>query len=177
MKAICEFGGKIRHYADSAAHRNRYPFFIPDSSREWTARVCPAIKISRLGTHISRKFASRYYDSVAAVVMFVPSDVAADIVKADERYFVCDSAYCIGDSVAVGVQETVHNISAGGNELIFTAESLKADEVVSQLSEYATLKMGDLIIFGDKCFNLSIKEGDTLTVRLDGEDSVEVKIK
>lgn len=177
MKAICDFGERMRHFADSSAHRNRYPFFIPDTSVEWCAKICPAIKISRLGTHIARKFASRYYDSIAPAVIFMPSDAADDFANADERHFVCDSAYCLGDSVAIGAQDTEHIISTGDRQLIFTAQTLNVDEIVSKLSEFATLKMGDIVIFGDSGFNININEGEQLTVKLDDADSIDVKIK
>ncbi|MDE5595332.1 MAG: hypothetical protein K2I89_07150 [Muribaculaceae bacterium] len=177
MKAICDFGERMRHFADSSAHRNRYPFFIPDTSVEWCAKICPAIKISRLGTHIARKFASRYYDSVAPAVIFMSSAAADDFANADERYFVCDSAYCLGDSVAIGGQETEHIISIGDKHLNFTTQTLNADEIVSKLSEFATLKMGDLVIFGNNGFNISINVGEQLTVKLDGADSIDIKIK
>lgn len=177
MKAICCLGDRLRHFADSSAHRNRHPFFIPDASAEWVARICPAIKISRLGTHISRKFASRYYDSYAAVVMFMPSSEAVDFANADERFFICDSAYCVGDSTEIGTKDAEHVISAEGKEVRFTVETLGVDETVSRLSEFSTLKMGDLIIFAENSFDIAIREGDQLTVETDGREAVDVKIK
>lgn len=177
MKTICDFGERLRHYADSSAHRNRYPFFIPDTSTSWSVKVCPALKISRLGTHISQKFATRYYDTVSAVALFMPTELSRNFADADERYFVCDSAYCPGDSVPVGTSETDHVISVGDKAMIFSAETLGANKKVSDLSKFATLKMGDLIIFADHALDLNISEGSQLTVSLDGNESVDVKIK
>ena len=177
MKTICDFGERLRHYADSSAHRNRYPFFIPDTSMEWSVKVCPAIKISRLGTHISRKFASRYYDTVSAVALFLPTKLSAEFADADERYFVCDSGYCPGESTPIGTPDTEHVISVEDKVLTFSMATLGADEKVSELSKFTTLKMGDLIIFANHALDLGISEGSQLTVSLDGKESVDVKIK
>ena len=177
MKAICDFGGRLRHYADSSAHRNRYPFFIPDTSAEWSVKICPAVKINRLGTHISEKFAPRYYDAVSAVALFMPSVSAADFANADERYFLCDSAYCCGELAAVGEADKDHVIQVGDKELTFSLASLSVDKKISELSKFVTLKIGDLLIFAEHSVDVNINEGGLLSVSLDGEEVIDVKIK
>lgn len=177
MKVICDYGGKLRHYADSSAHRNRYPYFLPDTSGRRAVRLSPAIKISRLGTHIAEKFASRYYDSFVVAAMFFPEEVAGRAEAADESIYISDSAYCVGDPVAVDAPDVEHTIALSDRRLVFSASSLTVDKRVSEMSKYATLKMGDLIIFADVSLDAIVAEGDMIDVKLDGTSVIELKIK
>ena len=177
MKAILIDGNRARHYADSAQQRNRQPWFVPDEGCKWVAVVCPAVRISRLGTHIAPKFAGRYYNEAAALCLFMPKDVSCDPMTADERYFMMDSAYCVGDFRPAGSADTVHVISADGREITFTMSDLDADRAVSGLSDFMTLKMGDLVIFGNRSMTVGLVENGRLDVALDGVLSVEWRIK
>lgn len=178
MKAICLTGGRMRHYADSAFHRNRHPLFVADTAVGWSIAICPAIKISRLGTHIAAKFASRYYDSLVPVCLFMPTDDITDIAAAPESRFVMDSALCVGDPVAVAAPDAPHCLTDNADSrLIFTAADLAADLAVSRLSQIATLKMGDLIIFADRSICRPLAVGSRLRVSLDGLDSIDIAVR
>ena len=177
MKALFVCGDRLRHFADSAQQRNGQAWFIPDTGVEWVAVVCPAIKITRLGTHIAQKFAGRYFDSISAACIFMPATAADNIADASERFFICDSAYCIGDSVGSDDAATVHKIVVGDESLSFSCADLEVDRIISELSRFSTLKMGDLIIFGDRSLVSKVAEGDRIEVTIDGERSVSLRIK
>lgn len=177
MKALFVCGDRIRHFADSAQQRNGQAWFIPDTGVEWVAVVCPAIKITRLGTHIAQKFAGRYFDSISAACIFMPASAAVNIADAPERFFFCDSAYCIGGCVGCEEAATVHKIVVGDETLSFSCADLGVDRIISELSRFSTLKMGDLIIFGDRLLVCKVGEGDRVEAAIDGERSVSLRIK
>ncbi|MDE6239297.1 MAG: hypothetical protein K2M54_04825 [Muribaculaceae bacterium] len=177
MKALFVCDGRLRHFADSSLQRNGQPWFMPDISKEWVAIVCPGIKITRLGTHIAAKFAGRYYESICAVTLFLPAREAVSPSEAPERFFVSDSAYCIGEGVTVGEKEQLHEINVGEKSLKFSSDSLGVDTAISDISKFVTLKIGDVIIFGDERMDLSVAEGDRLEVAIDGERAIELRIK
>lgn len=177
MKAVLTDGKTMRHYADSSQQRNGQAWFLPDESRLWVALICPAVKICRLGTHIAPKFAGRYYDSLAAACIFLPADKAYDPLRADERFFLMDATYCVGDFLPVGEYDRVHRISVGDGTMEFSAAQYEVDSKVSELSEFSTLKMGDLLIFVSDAIAVDLAENDRLEVTIDDSPSVILKIK
>lgn len=178
MKAIYVKGGHIRHFADSSQQRNGQAWFLPETDAKWSAIVCAAIKITRLGTHIAEKFAGRYYERLSAVSIFLPADLSGDASTAAERYFLRDSAYCIGEGGAAGGPESRHEISSSGQNITFNFGSTGVDRIISDVSEFTTLKMGDIIILGDVALPpVALCEGDRSEVFIDGEKVIDLRIK
>lgn len=176
MKALGIFGNDFRLYADSAVHRNHQPLFLPELSGGWKAVICPAIKISRLGTHLSHRFAGRYYDSVGVAAIFVPASVN-QIPTLDEKYFAMDSAYAVGEFIEIGSPQMPHTISFGDKSISFSIEDLKVDDCLCRLSEFMTLKMGDLLMFAHKSFETSLNINDTIDIDINSTQSLYFKIK
>lgn len=177
MKTIFVSGERLRHFADSSLQRNGQVWFVPDTDRQWVAAIYPAIKITRLGTHIAEKFAGRYYDSVSAVSIFIPESLVEALADVPEHFFISDSAYCLGDGCEAGAADTIHDISAGGQTLTFSCGELGVDRIISEISRFATLKMGDLIIFGSRGLVSRLTEGNRFEVALDGQRSIDLRIK
>ena len=177
MKVIVKNGERLRHFADSSAQRNGQPWFMPDMPTGWAAIVCPAIRISRLGTHISRKFAERYYDAVSAAIMFMPAEFSSDVTRADESFFVRDSGYSMGTSAEAVDKSAVHVISIDDRSLDFSCVGVGFDEMVSEVSGICTLKMGDIIIDTSHSIVVDVAEGHHLAVELDGQSCLDLRIK
>lgn len=174
MKALSIFPDKFRLYADSSAHRNYHPAFLPDTDGGWTALVCPYVRISRLGMNISQKFASRYYDSVGGACIFVPTTHKDDIASLDERYFAMDSAFTAGECIAPTPEIT---LSAFGRELPVDLTALGIDSTISGLSRYMTFRMGDILMFPTCSLSVPVIEGDHLTASISGLLCIDIKIK
>lgn len=174
MKALCILSEGFRLYADSSAHRNHHPVFLPDTDGGWSAVICPFVRISRLGMNISEKFAARYYDSAGGACLFMPTDGAGDPGSLDERYFAMDSAFTAGETVDAG-QTAV--LSAMGRELTVDVTALCVDRTIADLSRHMTFKMGDLLIFHSHSIKTSIAEGDRITATIDGHPCIDIKIR
>lgn len=174
MKALSIFPDKFRLYADSSAHRNFHPAFLPDCDGGWTALVCPYVRISRLGMNISEKFAGRYYDSVGVACIFVPTAHKDEIASLEERYFAMDSAFTAGECVAPA---PVITISAFDQELTVDLPSLGIDSTIAGLSRYMTFRMGDMLMFPASSLSAPVVEGDHLTAFISGLLSIDIKIK
>lgn len=177
MKAICLFKEGFRLYADSAAHRNCQPIFLPDFDGGWIARICPAVRISRLGMHISRKFASRYYDAVSVAAMIVPRPMASDPFAMPERFFAMDSAYAVGCWQPLPPTESAICLSCDDRLLDFSIDGLDVDSHVHCLSEFMTFKTGDILLFADPSCEIGISEGDRLSVLYGQEKILDLKIR
>ncbi len=174
MKALCILPEGFRLYADSSAHRNNHPVFLPDTEGGWTAIVCPYARISRLGMNISEKFASRYYDSVGGACLFVPTRHADNLSAADECFFAMDSAFTAGETTDPLKPST---LSAMGAQLKIDTAELGIDSVIARLSRHMTFRMGDLLIFAKHGIHSAITEGDRVTASLDGNPCIDIKIK
>lgn len=177
MKALCIANGKFRLYADSSVHRNNQPVFLPEIDGSWVACVCPAVKISRLGMHISEKFASRYYDSVSAACLFLPKDLSDKLIDMPERYFVMDSAFSTGEWTKIDSPDHQFIITCREAEMQFSASSLKVDRAIVEMSTFMTFKMGDMLIFADNPLIFDIAEGEKISTLLNGSPCFEMKIK
>lgn len=178
MKTVAIFDHGFRLYADSAAHRTNQPVFLPGNPDDWTALICPAVKISRLGTHISPKFAQRYYDSVAAACLFVPSDKTEDPYRLDERYFAMDSAFATGLWTPIENHAAQMALSCGNESSNFTLDSLGVDTAISEMSQFMTLKMGDIFLFAAQPLGIKLKAEYRLLADIDGHTpGIDIKIK
>ena len=61
--------------SDSSLLVNRKPLFVPERVTDLQALPCIVLRVSRLGKCIAPRFASRYYDAVAAGVDFFAADL------------------------------------------------------------------------------------------------------
>jgi 2-keto-4-pentenoate hydratase/2-oxohepta-3-ene-1,7-dioic acid hydratase in catechol pathway len=143
---------------DSALLRKNLPFYIPSFTNNLHHEVELVIKIDKVGKNISEKFAHRYYSSVGLGIDFTARDVQ-DKLKAKglpwekAKAFDCSAAI---SEVFIPLSELEKgNINfsldingetrqkGNSNQMIFSF-----DELVSHISNYFTLKIGDLIYTG-----------------------------
>ena len=110
--------------ADSALLNNGKPFFIPDHLGRIEYETEVVVRISKLGKTIPQRFAHRYYD---AVTVGIDIQKFRDIQALHFRLDLNDKT----------VQEGC------------TSDMLyKVDEIISYISQYFTLKTGDLLYTG-----------------------------
>lgn len=175
MKALALYNGSFRLYADSAAHRDRHPLFLPDNDSGWMVCICPCIRLSRLGMNIARQFAHRYYDSIGVAALLLPKRNNLDFASLDERYFAMDQAFTVGDLFPADTQITAE---AFGQTIRFDATALCADEAIASLSKFMTFKTGDMLFFADFASICStIAEGDEIVASINTQKCIDVKIK
>ena len=143
---------------DSALLVNNKPFFIPDFSKEIHHEVEIVIKLGRLGKNIQQKFASRYYDEVTTGIDFTARDlqrICKDQGKPWEIAKGFDGSAVLGEFIPLGKLENRKEISfrldINGKtvQLGNTRDMLfNIDRVIEYVSQYVTLKMGDMIYTG-----------------------------
>jgi 2-keto-4-pentenoate hydratase/2-oxohepta-3-ene-1,7-dioic acid hydratase in catechol pathway len=156
----------VRTVADSALLRSGDPLFVADHLGRWSGRVCPAVRLSRLGTNIPLKAAGRYFDSYAPVLTVSPlagethpegiSDIADRSVAAGEW----TPAEELGDG------PTEMTVRVGGSSLSGRGEGLRSlfERTIHELSRYCTFKTGDILI---------VETGSTASFELVPDTSVE----
>ena len=143
---------------DTAILLKKQPFFIPDFSNDLHHEVEVLVKINRLGKHIDKKFAYKYYDEIGLGIDFTARDLQNKLKEKGlpwEKAKAFDGAAVIGDWIPVQDIKDVNAIkfSLQKNDNIVqmgnTSHMLwKIDEIIEYVSKYFTLKIGDIIFTG-----------------------------
>jgi len=161
IKELGNQGGKdpvIFMKPDSAILKDGKPFFIPDFSKEVHYETELVVRINRLGKNISTRFASRYYDALTVGIDFTARDLQRKFVGNGDPWELCkgfDSSAAIGTFVPVeqfaDIQNLHFHLTIDDREVQrgCTADMLfKVDEIISYVSQFVTLKIGDLLFTG-----------------------------
>lgn len=167
---------------------HKHPFYIP----EWTSEVHHelelVVKIDRLGKCISKEHAPRYYNEVSVGLDMTARDVQAQL-KADghpwERAKAFDGSAVVGKFMplaALGgdVQNLQFSLRNQARELQHgrTSEMLfSVDNLIAEVSQFMTLKVGDLLFTGTPAGVSKVNSGDRLVGALEGHDLFAVNIK
>jgi len=144
--------------ADSSVLPKKQPFFIPDFSNDVHHEVEILVKINKLGKHIDKKFAHKYYDEIGLGIDFTARDVQNYLKTKGlpwEKAKSFDGSAVIGDWMPKNKFADVNNIDfclekngkvvQQGN----TSYMLwKIDEIIEYASKYFTVKIGDIIFTG-----------------------------
>jgi 2-keto-4-pentenoate hydratase/2-oxohepta-3-ene-1,7-dioic acid hydratase in catechol pathway len=143
---------------DTSILLKKQPFFIPDFSDDVHHEVEVLIKINRVGKHISKKFAHKYYDEIGLGIDFTARDLQAQLKAKGlpwEKAKAFDGAAVIGEWLPKKNFDNINNLnfSLKKNEEIVqngnTSLMLwKIDEIIEYVSKYFTLKIGDIIFTG-----------------------------
>lgn len=143
---------------DSAILLKKHPFVIPEFSKDVHYEVEILVKIKKIGKYIDKKFAHTYYDEIGLGIDFTARDLQSDLKAKGlpwEKAKAFDGAAVIGkwlskntfgnvDDIAFTLQKNGTVVQDGN-----TAQMLwKIDELISYVSQYFTLKIGDIIFTG-----------------------------
>ncbi len=143
---------------DCALLKDGKPFFIPDFSSEMHYETELVVKIDRLGKNIAERFAHRYYKEVTVGIDFTARDLQR---KFREKGLPWELSKSFDNSAAVGefvplekigeVNNLNFHLEINGQQVQkgCTADLLfSVDKIIAYISQYVTLKIGDLIFTG-----------------------------
>lgn len=143
---------------DSSLLKKNKPFFLPGFSNDIQYELEVVVKISKLGKSISPKFAPRYYDEITAGIDITARDIQTRLSKSMLPWEISkgfDGSAPLGDFIPVSSAGDIRNLDfrleindvivqqANTSDMIFAV-----DELISYISQYFTLKTGDLIFTG-----------------------------
>ncbi|HBF87736.1 MAG TPA: 2-hydroxyhepta-2,4-diene-1,7-dioate isomerase [Bacteroidales bacterium] len=171
---------------DSAILRKNAPFFIPDFSNEIHHELELVVKINRIGKNIPVKFASRYFDEITLGVDFTARDIQREMRKTGMPWEIAkafDGSAPIGDFVSTNEISDINNASfhlLKNGEMVQKGNTenllFKIDEIISHVSKYFTLKIGDLIFTGTPSGVGKVEVGDRLQAYLEDKKIMDFKI-
>ncbi|WP_237276169.1 fumarylacetoacetate hydrolase family protein [Tenacibaculum ovolyticum] len=171
---------------DSAILPKKMPFFIPAFSDDIHYEVEVLVKINKVGKHISPKFAHKYYDEIGLGIDFTARDVQAKCKEKGlpwEKAKAFDGSAVIGefypkeefnlDSISFQLHKNDKVVQDGNTDSMLW----KIDELISYVSQYFTLKKGDVIFTGTPVGVGKVEENDTLTGVIEDKKAFHIKIK
>ncbi|KGO87568.1 2-hydroxyhepta-2,4-diene-1,7-dioate isomerase [Flavobacterium rivuli WB 3.3-2 = DSM 21788] len=172
---------------DTAVLQKQFPFVIPEFSNEVHHEIELVVKINKVGKYIDAKFAHKYYDEVTVGIDFTARDLQ-DKLKAKglpwEKAKAFDGSAVIGDFVPKTDFESLDNVNlqltSNGNIVQNgNTQSMlwKVDELIAEISQYFTLKTGDVIFTGTPKGVAKVSPGDVLEGFLEDKKLFKVQVK
>jgi len=165
---------------ETAILLKKHPFFIPEHSTEVHHEIEVVVKINRLGKHIEPRFAHKYYNEIALGIDFTARDVQK-ICK--EKGLPWEKAKAFDGSAAVSRFFKLSDLDTPISNIDFHLDINKrtvqkgntkdmlfpVNELIAHVSNYFTLKTGDLIFTGTPSGVGRVEKEDLLELYLQGE--------
>lgn len=172
---------------DSAVLLKQHPFVIPDFSQDIHHEIEIIVRINKVGKHIDAKFAHKYYDEISVGIDFTARDVQEQLKTKGlpwEKAKSFDGSAVIGEFLPKNKFNSLENITfelTNNNKTVQKSNSShmlwKIDELISFISRYFTLKIGDIIFTGTPEGVAVVKPDDVLEGFLEGYKLFRIQIK
>lgn len=171
---------------DTAIVRNNDPFYYPEFTKDVHYEVEVLIKISKEGKYVDEKFAHKYYDEVGIGIDFTARDLQT---KCKEKGLPWDIAKGFNGSAPISkflpkanfdLKNLDFSLNKNGEPVQIGNTSLMLynfDQIIAYVSQFFTLKKGDIIFSGTPAGVGPIVVGDKLEAYIEEEKLLEVEIK
>lgn len=172
---------------DTSLIRPGTPFFYPNFSNEIHFECEIVVRINKVGKNISKKFAHTYYNEIGLGIDFTARDLQAKCKEKGHPWEIAKSfegsaAICRNwiDKSELNLESCSFSFEQNGEQkqLGNTSQMLfSIDEIIVYLSQFMTLKKGDLIYTGTPSGVGPIKIGDVLVGKIEGKELFTIKVK
>ena len=171
----------------SALLQPHTPFYYPEFSNELHYEVELVLRICKNGKYISERNASKYYNGISVGIDFTARDIQAELKKKGlpwEKAKAWDNSAVIGtwkeatpellnNPIIFSLQKNGETVQNGlSTDMIFHFE-----EIVSHISNYFSINIGDLVYTGTPAGVGECVVGDVLTGFIGDEKMFEVEVK
>ena len=172
---------------DTAIAQPNLPFFIPEFSNEVHYEVEVLVRINRIGKHIQPKFAGKSYSEIGLGIDFTARDVQQQLKSIGLPW---EKAKAFDGSAFVGAwfdKATLGDLTALSFSLYKNGEVVQdgstshmlwsIDALIAHVSQYFTLKIGDIIFTGTPAGVGPVAKNDRLEGFLKGQKSFSLTVK
>lgn len=172
---------------DTALLKDGKPFMLPDFSKEMHYETEIVVKINRLGKNIATQFAHRYYDEITVGIDFTARDLQQKLKERGLPWEISksfDNSAAIGEFIPKSEIEEIQNLNfhldinsktvQQGNtqDMIYSV-----DKIISYISSFFTVKIGDLIFTGTPSGIGPVAINDHLQGYIEDRKLLDFKIK
>ncbi|MEC8603725.1 MAG: fumarylacetoacetate hydrolase family protein [Bacteroidota bacterium] len=172
---------------DSSILPKRNAFYIPNFSNEIHYEVELVLKICKLGKNIDEKFASNYFNEIGLGIDFTARDVQNQCKKKGhpwEKAKAFDHSAVVSNLFIKKEKLNIENISFRLEKNGNTVQNGKSSEmlfnfnqIISYVSKYMTLKIGDLIFTGTPEGVGKVEIGDQLVGFIENIEAFKTRVK
>ncbi|MGL2986561.1 fumarylacetoacetate hydrolase family protein [Flavobacterium sp. RSSA_27] len=172
---------------DSAILLKQHPFVIPEFSEDIHHEIELVVKISKVGKYIEPKFAHKYYDEIGVGIDFTARDLQEKLKQKGlpwEKAKAFDGSAVIGEFLPKTQFNSLENLTF---ELTNNGQTVQKgcsshmlwsiDELIAYVSQFFTLKIGDLIFTGTPAGVASVHPNDILEGFLEGQQLFRIQVK
>ena len=172
---------------DSSIIAKNQNFIIPAFSDEIHHEVELVVKINKVGKYIDKSFSNKYYSQIGLGIDFTARDIQNKLKEKGypwEKSKAFDNSCMVGDFINVEEIENISDINfelKKNSSIVQSGNSSnmlwKIDEIISYVSQYFTLKIGDLIFTGTPSGVSKVTSGDFLEGFINSNKNFSLKIK
>jgi len=172
---------------DTTILQKNQPFFIPHFTEDVHYEVEVLIKIQKLGKYIQPEFAHKYYSQIGLGIDFTARDLQQKLKEKGlpwEKAKAFDGSAVIGKWVSKSNFENLNNLSFSlqkNNETVQSSTTQdmlwNIDDIIAYVSQFFTLKIGDIIFTGTPSGVSSVKPDDSLKGFIGDEEFFSIKVK
>jgi len=172
---------------DTAVLKDNKPFYIPDFSSDIHYELEVVLKVCKEGKHIAEKFASSYFDEVGLGIDFTARDIQS---AHKEKGLPWELAKAFDNSAAIShfiPKDSITDLNNLQFELKINGETrqngntknilFSFEKIIAFVSQYITLKKGDLIFTGTPEGVGPVHQGDKLQAWIGEEQFLNFDIK
>ncbi len=172
---------------DTAVLKDNKDFYYPEFSKDVHYEVELVLRVCNEGKHVSKKFAHKYYDAIGLGIDFTARDLQSELKAKGlpwELAKAFDHSAVVGELIAkeqfndlqnlnFSLQKNGEIVQEGNNkDMIFDFDSL-----ITFVSQYITLRKGDLIYTGTPAGVGPVQIGDKLEGFLEEKSMFTCQIK
>lgn len=172
---------------DSAILLKQHPFVIPEFSEDIHHELEVIVKIKKVGKYIEPKFAHKYYDEISVGIDFTARDLQQKLKDKGlpwEKAKAFDGSAVIGDFVSKSDFKSLDNLNFEMTNNGVTVQKgntsfmlWKIDELIAYVSQFFTLKIGDIIFTGTPEGVAVVRPDDVLEGYLEGNKLFRIQVK
>ncbi|KDN54730.1 fumarylacetoacetate hydrolase family protein [Flavobacterium seoulense] len=172
---------------DSAILLKQHPFVLPEFSEDVQHEIEVIVKINKVGKYIEPKFAHKYYDEISVGIDFTARDLQTKLKEKGlpwEKAKAFDGSAVIGDFLPKEQFSSLENLTfelKNNNQTVQKGNVnmmlWKIDELIAYVSQYFTLKIGDIIFTGTPKGVAAVQPNDVLEGFLEGQKLFRIQVK
>jgi len=172
---------------ETALLQKNRPFYYPEFSNNIHYEVEIVVRINKIGKYIEEQFAHKYYNQIGIGIDFTARDLQEiqkkkglpwEIAKAFDNsapisHFVDLSNYKDIQDIHFSLDINQKNVQTGHTkDMLFSV-----DKIIAYVSQFVSLKIGDLIFTGTPAGVGKVKIGDRLVASIEKEELLNFEIK
>jgi 2-keto-4-pentenoate hydratase/2-oxohepta-3-ene-1,7-dioic acid hydratase in catechol pathway len=171
----------------SALLQPHTPFYYPEFTNELHYECELVLRISKNGKYIQEKFASKYYDAVSVGIDFTARDIQKELKEKGlpwEKAKAWDNSAVVGKWLPLANIKNKKDINFGlykNKELMQQGNSkdmiFDFDYIISYISNYFSVNIGDLVYTGTPKGVGEIVVGDEVEAFIEKENLLTLDVK